>query len=435
MRYEKFKLKLNEITLIKFSILILILLIVSKFFLTNNNQLINFSYADKIYNKKIYNLENNERDWGPVFYKAYAEINKSSKKIIIFKIIEFICLFLLILIIFSIYKKLNYDDLNYQYFKLFNLIIILFSSSIYYSFVYGSGDLITSFIVISQFYFFLTRKYFISSILIFFGVYYKIVTLVFFLPILFFSFISKTEKKLFIYIFIIFICIFLYSLILKYEFIFYPYNIFNNFLSTNDVFIPPLSYELFDIRTFVIKILSFSKLISFENLNDYSKLNFNMIIIFSIIYSLCTFISVIFLKKLELSRKYKSKRDFYLVNFFIIYGFIYLLIFFEMSVEKSLMALISIISPLILISYKKKLPYLPIFLFLLGLFLYGNILPISIMHNLQVLSFIGKLLSNSGPISPWGQYIFYNVPYFGLVFIFISYVLLLREKINANKFT
>ena len=150
---------------------------------------------------------------------------------------------------------------------------------------------------------------------------------------------------------------------------------------------------------------------------------------------MCTFISVIFLKKLELSRKYKSKRNFYLVNFFIIYGFIYLLIFFEMSVEKSLMALISIISPLILISYKKKLPYLPIFLFLLGLFLYGNILPISIMQNLQVLSFIGKLLSNSGPISPWGQYIFYNVPYFGLVFIFISYVLLLREKINANKFT
>ena len=113
MRYEKLKLKLNEITLIKFSILILILLIVSKFFLTNTNQLINFSYADKVYNKKIHNLENKERDWGPVFYKAYAEINKSSKKIIIFKVIEFMSLFSLILMIFSIYKKLDFEDRNF----------------------------------------------------------------------------------------------------------------------------------------------------------------------------------------------------------------------------------------------------------------------------------------------------------------------------------
>ena len=103
MRYENFK--LNKINLIKFSILILILLIVSKFFLTNTNQLNNFSYADKVYNKKIYNLENKERDWGPLFYKAYTEINKSSKKIIIFKIIEFICLSLLILIFFLFIKN------------------------------------------------------------------------------------------------------------------------------------------------------------------------------------------------------------------------------------------------------------------------------------------------------------------------------------------
>ena len=432
MRYENFK--LNKINLIKFSILILILLIVSKFFLTNTNQLNNFSYADKVYNKKIYNLENKERDWGPLFYKAYTEINKSSKKIIIFKIIEFICLSLLILIFFSIYKKLDFEDLNYQYFKFFNLIIILFSSSIYYSFVYGSGDLITSFIVISQFYFFLTRKYFISCILIFFGIYYKIVTLLFFLPILFFSFISKKEKKLFFYFCFVLLFLFLSSLFLKYEFIFYPYNIINNFIGNNDVFIPPLSYELFDIRTFVIKIFSFSKLISFEYSNDYSKLNFNMIIILSLIYSLCTVTSVIFLKMLELNDKYKKNRDFYLINFFIIYGFIYLLLFFEMSVEKSLMALLSTISPLILISFKKKIPHLPIFLFLIGLFLYGNILPISIMEDLQVMNFIGKLLNNTGPASPWGQYIFYNIPYFGLVFIFISYVLLLRERINLNKF-
>jgi hypothetical protein len=432
MIYENFK--LNEINLIKFSVVILILLIVSKFFLTNTNQLINFSYADKVYNKKINNLENKERDWGPVFYKAYAEINESSKKIIIFKIVEFTCLFLSILVIFSIYKKLDFEDINYQYFKMFNLIIILLSSSIYYSFIYGSGDLITSFIVISQFYFFLTRKYFLSCVLIFIGVYYKIVTILFFLPILFFSFISKTEKKLFFYACIIFIFLLLSSLILKYEFIFYPYNIFNNFLSANDIFIPPLSYELFDIRTFVIKILSYSKLVSFEYSNDYSKLNFNMIIIFSAIYSLCTLISVIFLKTLELASKYKNNRDFYLVNFFIFYGFIYLLLFFEMSVEKSLMAILSIISPLILISYKKKLPYLPIFLFLLGLFLYGNIFPISVMQNIQILNFFGKLLSIAGPISPWGQYIFYNVPYFGLIFIFISYVLLFREKINPKRF-
>jgi hypothetical protein len=105
-----------------------------------------------------------------------------------------------------------------------------------------------------------------------------------------------------------------------------------------------------------------------------------------------------------------------------------------MSVEKSLMAILSIISPLILISYKKKLPYLPIFLFLLGLFLYGNIFPISVMQNIQILNFFGKLLSIAGPISPWGQYIFYNVPYFGLIFIFISYVLLFREKINPKRF-
>ena len=56
------------------------------------------------------------------------------------------------------------------------------------------------------------------------------------------------------------------------------------------------------------------------------------------------------------------------------------------------------------------------------------------MEDLQVMNFIGKLLNNTGPASPWGQYIFYNIPYFGLVFIFISYVLLLRERINLNKF-
>ena len=44
------------------------------------------------------------RETGPLFYKAYTEINKSSKKIIIFKIIEFICLSLLILIFFSFIK-------------------------------------------------------------------------------------------------------------------------------------------------------------------------------------------------------------------------------------------------------------------------------------------------------------------------------------------
>ena len=49
------------------------------------------------------------------------------------------------------------------------------------------------------------------------------------------------------------------------------------------------------------------------------------------------------------------------------------------------------------------------------------------MEDLQVMNFIGKLLNNTGPASPWGN-IFFLIFYFGLVFIFVSYVLLLRKN-------
>ena len=141
----------------KLILIFLFILIFIKFFFLNSNLLLNKNYADQIYNKKVSNLNSkleNNRDWGPIFFESYKYISDNKNKNLIFKIIEFISLNILIYIVFKIFRTKVYEKYNQNIYDVLVLLIILLSSSLYYSFIYGSGDLTTALLSILQFYFF-----------------------------------------------------------------------------------------------------------------------------------------------------------------------------------------------------------------------------------------------------------------------------------------
>lgn len=428
--YQIRKIKFSKIITLFFFVLIFF-----KFFYLNNEQVLSKSYADQIFNKKIQNQENiteKTRQWGPIFYSSYKLLNENEHKVIVYKIIEFVSLILIIFLIFFIYKKIHINKNSSKHFKIYYLLIILLSSSFYYSFLYGSGAIFLSFLGLLQFYLFLNKKYFFSCLVIFFGIYYKMIIIVIFGPILFLSLIVKEERKLFFYFFIISIILLLSYFIFKISSIEYPFIIiYKLFFSNSNYFFSPISYELFDLRTLIIKLLYYQKIIFFDKEQiNFNLINKTLIITFAMICFSLIFILALKVSKLINKSSSQKNRTYYLVIFYILTGFIILLFFFEESVEASLMCHLSIISPLILLCSKNiKKNIGPLLLYLIGLLFYGNLIPISIMSEIGLFNYYKLIILYPDELVNWKAYIFSHSPYLGILFIFLSYVNLLKREI------
>lgn len=418
----------------KIVLVFLLFLIFIKFFFLNNSILLSKNYADQIFNKKISKLDSKlekNRDWGPIFFESYKYINDNKNKNLIFKIIEFICLIILIYVVFKLFRIKVNEKYNQNIYDVLILLIILMSSSLYYSFIYGSGDLITALLSILQFYFFLKKKYFYSVIVLIFGIYYKFILIIPFGTILLISLIIKKERKLFFYFLIFLFLLFLTYILFYLPQIKYPINIIINLITDIDNFTPPISFELFDLRTLILKLIIYSNFISFDS----SQLNVNLInktliILFSFLYLFSILLIIFRTLKIQKPNKIKLSREESLIKFYILSGFIFLLLFFEVSIEKSLMYFMCILSPLLVNIYSNfRQSYRTIILFLFGLLFFGNVIPISIMYDLNLFNYYKTFLDYPNELIGWKAFIFSHAPYIGIVLIFISFIRLNKDKI------
>ncbi len=298
------------------------------------------------------------------------------------------------------------------------------SSSLYYSFIYGSGDLITALLSILQFYFFLKKRYFYSTIVLIFGLYYKFILIIPFGTILLVSLILKKERRLFFYFLIS-----LFLLILTYIFfnlpqIKYPINIVINFITDTDNFTPPISFELFDLRTLILKLIIYSNFILFDSSQlNFNLINKNLILLFSFLYIFSISFIVFKILKTQKVNKIKLSREDSLIKIYILSGFSFLLLFFEVSIEKSLMYFLCILSPLFMnIYYNLRISFIKTLIFIVGLLFFGNIIPISVMYNLNLFDYYKIFFNYPNDLIGWKAFIFSHAPYIGIVLIFISFI-------------
>ena len=204
----------------------------------------------------------------------------------------------------------------------------------------------------------------------------------------------------------------------------YPIKIILNFIFDTDNFIPPISYELFDLRTLILKIIIHSNLITFDNNQlDISLINKLLIILFSLLYLFSILFVIFKIFKLKNQNKTKLSKKNKLIKFYILSGFSFILLFFEVSIEKSLMYFLCILSPLIVNNFSNfKLSYGALALFFIGLLFYGNILPVSIMDKLNLFNFHKVLFYYPNELMGWKGFIFSHAPYFGAFLIFLSFM-------------
>ena len=230
-----------------------------------------------------------------------------------------------------------------------------------------------------------------------------------------------------IFLFLLFLTYILFNL----SQIKYPINIIINLITDTNNFTPPISFELFDLRTLILKLTIYSNFIFLDTAQlNVDLINKTLIIIFLFLYIFSILFIFMRIFKIQNPNKINLSREESLIKFYILSGFSFLFLFFEVSIEKSLMYFICILSPLIGNNYSNfRQSYRIIIIFFLGLLFFGNIIPIGIMDDLNLFNYYKAFLYYPNELIGWKAFIFSHAPYVGVVLIYISFIKVNKYKI------
>ena len=176
----------------------------------DNTSLFNSSYAEQAYQK--YFIENKiERSWGPIAVTILSGIKEFTPKnytTFIWRLGLFISYGVIIYFLLNLISKfgLLLQQNNKDPTHLWSIILVfvtLQSTAAIYDITNGDGQIFTALCIIGHFYFFCKKKYFISSIFIILGIYFKLHSVVFAFPYLIFAIFSRSHRQYILYLFIV----------------------------------------------------------------------------------------------------------------------------------------------------------------------------------------------------------------------------------------
>ena len=311
------------------------------------------------------------------------------------------------------------------------IFVSLQSSAAIYNITNGGGEIFTAFCIISHFYFFYKKKYFIASIFIIIGIYFKLHPIVFAFPYFIFAIFSRNHRR---YIFCLFIVGAVVSLIsypfqgLQYGSL-YPFSIIYNILEQPFRVIPIWSEEELNLLSLINKIINGFQL--YRSVSDIPPLISFITPLFTILFILSNILAGFILSRFE----YRWKNDdqlrlLYLFFFQVIIGFLYLVFSSDISIQHLLNSLISIYAPIFLFSAtihkfndvnNSKIGFIVVYF--IGLTLVGGFLPISIINIIIPYDLIDKIVGDhTNHIGEFSRFIWYQVPLLGLLIIaYVTY--------------
>ena len=404
----------------------------------DSNALYDLSYAEKTYESHIIDhdsdIEFNGRKWGPISIILISGVNKflpENYSSLYWRLALLISYFFIIYFLLNLISefKLLYNYNNNRVWSSILLVCALQSSGAIYDITNGDLKIITALSIIGHFYFFCKKKYFISTIFIIFGIYYKFLPIIFAFPYLIFAVASKNHKRYFVYLFIV--CL-IFSVIsfpiqgLIYGSL-YPLSIIYSVFDQTSNSIPIWSQEIFNPLSLINKILyGFEIEKSISSRFELSSTITTIISLSTILLILINGFAGFVLSRFE--NKWENSDQLRLIHLFffqVIIGFLYLILSVDVSIQHLLIPLISIYAPIFLFSAtihkfndldRDKIKF--IILYFIGLIFIGGLLPISIVNTIMPYDLIDNIVSNNtSHIGEYGRFIWYHIPLIGIIII------------------
>ena len=394
------------------------------------------------------NKEFQERQWGPITVILIGGIKKlfpENYSSFIWRLGLFISFGIIIYFLVNLISEFKMILLknNTNLWGILLIIVSLQSSSAIYDITNGDVKILTALFVIGHFYFFCKKKYFVSSIFIIIGIYFKFHPIVFAFPYFVFSICSQNHRQYIFYLFIVGTVVSLISYPIQgimYGSL-YPLSIIFSVVNQSSDTIPIWSQEIFNPLSIINKMINgFQIEKSHKSIYDISSSISVIISLFTILLILSNILVGFILSRLEYRWKNDDQLRFiYLFFFQVIIGFLYLIFSMDLSIQHLLIPLISIYAPIFLFSATihkfndvDNIKIRFIVIYFIGLTLVGGFLPISIVNIIIPYDLIDKIVGNqTNHIGQYGRFIWYHVPLLGL--LIIAYVTYSYSKFYLKK--
>ena len=399
--------------------------------------------------------------WGPLSKLLTIAVDSIYSELEMqFLVLKFLLLICYFYLIYLVVKTLNdfralFNKKQSLFWSLLSIFILLQSSSVLYEINTGGAEIILGLSVIGNFYYFYKKKFFVSSLFILFGVFFKITPLMFLFPYFIYAMITRDNRKYFYYVILngLVFSLISYPIAGLLSGSLYPLSIIIVFLygsSVSDV-IPIWSVEVFPALSFINKIIYGFKfdytgmhpdsLLLFQHVNPTYQIS-NLMIFISKIFVLMLFLGlsscVYILKKLYIN---EGKRLYYILNFQIAIGIIFFIFSLDFSIATTILLKLNILFPIFIISIflnnlsnQKYLNFSIILLYLIGLTLIGNLMPISFLQYIIPYSYFDSVtgydtVNIAGTFGSWN---WYHIPMFGFFILFLSTGLSIKKLMSMD---
>lgn len=389
------------------------------------------------------------RRWGPLFYLSMYALRQAVPNPEALRVVErailtglyFGTIWFLMRLFAEI--KLPWLEREGQYRRWLLLFLCLQSTAAIYAISGGMGELVTAFCIVAHLYFFVRRQFFAAALVISIGVYFKLYPIVFLFPYALFSVLSRDHRKYIACLVGSVVLIALVSLPVA-GWLYgplYPLTMLQSVMAEPGAsagLIPLGSKEVFGPLFFLSRMLT-----SFSVPADPASETIGRTLspVFSLLLFASTAGCALVLRRLEPKWTGDSgKRGLALVIFQIAIGFVMVSFSPDMSITLLLPLTVSLYAPLWVWAAPLFPPRVDAraiatwTLFLVGLVLCGNLVPLSLLLKVLPLTLFDHLAGNAvTDLIPHEKFMWYQIPMFGVYSVAAAFVLALttlrRERI------
>jgi hypothetical protein len=323
------------------------------------------------------------------------------------------------------------------------LVLLCFQSTSAIYAISNGSETISALCVIGHFYCFVRKRYLAAALLICFGVYFKLHSIVFAFPYVVFSGLSPAHRKYSLSMILVGLITASVSLPVagwKLGF-FYPFSMMY-WVTTDSELVPLLSKEVFGPAFFIGRIMTSFKVLAVDPRAAAATTTIATVMTALLICS--TLAAAIVLRKYEGVWNDESRRAVGLLVFQSVIGFLMFSFSLDLSMTLLLPFMISFYAPLWLFSQPicgsgKPTPLMigTFALFAVGLALIGNLIPLSLLFRVLPLEGLDQLAGNSpAELIPIEKYIWYQIPMIGVYVIALAFggsVLSLRRANETGR--
>jgi hypothetical protein len=378
-------------------------------------------------------MEGMKRRWGPLFLLLMNGFNRvfSNPRTLrvalrLFLVAAYLVTTYLLSRLFSDFKW-PWPERERDCRRLLVMLLCFQSTAAIYAISNGS-ETISALCVIGHFYSFVRKQFLAAALLIWVGVYFKLHPIVFAFPYFVFSLLSAGHRKYSVYMILSGLLMACLSLPLagwRFGF-FYPFSMMHS-ATTDSALVPLLSKEVFGPAFLVGRIIS-----SFKVLGVDPRAVAAITTIASIWTGLLvgsTLAAAIVLRTYEKVWNVGSRRPAGLLVFQSVIGFLMFSFSLDVSMTLLLPFMISFYSPLWLVaapvcSARRTTPLTvaTLGLFVVGLVLIGNLIPLSLLFKVLPLAWLDRLAGNSpAELIAIEKYVWYQIPMIGVYVLALAF--------------